>query len=224
MSVAIDVILICIAAVIILHAAKKGFVASALSFAFSLLGTVLSWLAAGMLCEQVYDRFVKVRLLSVINDSIIPAMENRADAGIESVLSVIPQPILDLAQQLGIWDGSAMSHLSSVVDASQWESAFFGPLATFLVKCVLFAVFSVILGIILRLLAGFINRLVKRSFLRGVNSALGALFGLLESALLLFVLSLCLTAICIPAADTSFASAVAESKICGLAVEILHSL
>ena len=224
MSIVVDLIFVVFAFFVILHAAKKGFVASAFSFASSLLGTVLSWLFAGMLCETVYTRFVKEHLLSFLQNSVLPTAENQVDDDLSAIAASIPDPLLDLARQLGLWDGGTAMDLSSIVNVQQLESAFLGPIAVFLVKCVLFVLFSIILGIVFRLLASLLNRLVKHSFLRGANIALGALFGALQSALLVFVLALCLTAICIPSAETSFAAAVADSKICGLAVEILHSL
>ena len=57
-----------------------------------------------------------------------------------------------------------------------------------------------------------------------LNTALGALFGALQAVLVLFIAALCLTAVACAAPESAFATAISDSKICSLAVEILHMI
>ena len=221
MQYLIDILLVALGVLFIVKAAQKGFVASALHFAFSLLGTVAAWVLAAAFCEQIYTRFFQPAMLSYLSDTLLANVENQLQTDWNALLSAIPASLLSLAEQIGL---DLSMDFSGVITAEQLENAFFGPVAVFIIKCVLFIVLSILLGIILRFVARIVNRLVKRSFLAGVNTALGALFGTLQAVLVLFIAALCLTAVACATPESSIAVAISNSKICSLAVEILHMI
>ena len=69
MQYLVDIIFVVLGMILIIRAAQKGFVASALNFAFSLLGTAVAWAFAAAFCEQIYVRFFQPTLLSYLNDT-----------------------------------------------------------------------------------------------------------------------------------------------------------
>ena len=224
MQYLVDIIFVVLGMIFIIRAAQKGFVASALNFAFSFLGTAVAWAFAAAFCEQIYVRFFQPALLSYLNDTFLVNLEGHMQSDWNALLSAVPESLLSLAEQIGITPSLSSLQLSGLVTAEQLESIFFGPIAVFVVKCALFIALSVVLGLVLRLVARLINRAVKRSFLQGLNTALGALFGALQAVLILFIAALCLTAVACAAPESAFATAISDSKICSLAVEILHMI
>ncbi len=215
MNYIIDIIIAAMAVIICVYSIKRGFVLSALEFAFSFVGTVISWFAAGQLCEPIYNGFIRERVLGYIDSAIV---------GSASVTPEIPESVIALGNKLGIFGENVSLDFSELITADKIESALLGPIAVFAVKCVSFILCSVILGILLKFAARAISKIVNRSPLKGVNSLLGGIFGLLKSGLIAVIAATAFVFISYLMPDSGFATAVASSKICGLAVEILNML
>lgn len=223
MNYILDICFIAVIAVILVRSAKRGFVLSALEFAFSLLGTAVSWTLAAMFCDEVYARFVKEKLMTYLNNTLLPGLENIASTDINAVLNAIPKPLLSAGQSLGLITSDSLSvDLSGALTAEKLESAFLGPIAIFAVKALLFVVLALVLGVLLRLVAHGVSRLVKASPLKIVNTLLGGLFGLLKGGLIVLVVALAVTSISYAIPNSEIAQAIDQSKICGFAVDILN--
>lgn len=219
----IDIILIILIAVIVVMGIKKGFIASVLEFAFSFLGTAVSWLVAANTCGAVYDKYFKAKLIEQLNDKFIPAVADKASSGINSILSAVPESILNLAEKIGITNiDELFLNASGIADVSALEKNFFGPVAVFAVKCILFICLSVVIGILFRLVTKLIAKAVKNSPVKGLNFLLGGLFGFCKATIIILVVSLVSVYVSYLAPQNSFSVAVSQSKICSLAVDILN--
>lgn len=222
MNYIIDIVFIALCAMITIRAAKRGFVLSALEFGFSLVGTAVSWVLSASLCEDVYTRLIREKMMTYLNDKLLPSLQAASTTDIQSVLNAIPKPLISAAEHLGIFSSDNLtSSLSGLLTAEKLESVLLGPVAIFFAKTILFVCFSLLIGIILRFAAHAISRLVKASPLKSVNALLGALFGLLKGSLIVLVFSLALTAFSYAIPESSFSDFISQSKICGFAVDIL---
>ncbi|MBR1810483.1 MAG: CvpA family protein [Clostridia bacterium] len=214
----IDILLGALCLIFAAVAAKKGFAAAALRFILSIVATAVSWLLAARFCQSFYDAFVRQRLLGYISKQLLPKLD-AATSTMNDFLSSLPAWIVSMTEKLGIHIGDAASQS---ITAERIETAYFGPLALFIVKTVLFVVFSLILGILFAIIAKIIAGRIKDSAARPLDITLGAALGLLHGVLVVFVLALILYAITYAVPNSEYAKYVNASFICRIAVEILN--
>ena len=218
----IDIILLVLCVFFAALAAKKGFTRAALDFVFSVIGTAASWFVANTFCGQIYQLLIRERLLQYINDKIITKITGTVD----SAISAVPGWITDSAVKLGIFDDTAdiAAGLTGNITAESLEQSFLGPVATFIVKAVVFVLLAAILGIILRIVSHAIGKAVRKSSAKGVDIALGAVLGIFKGVVVSLIISVLLYSIGYLIPDSEFVKFVDASYFCKISVALLNLL
>ena len=215
----IDICLGALILIFVLTAAKKGFASSALLFVLTVLGTAVSWAAAAKLCGWVYQSFVRSYLLDALEKHVAPLLSKPGDA-----VQLVSDFLVSVAVKLGLLqNGAALPALFSAdATVQSVEKTFFGPLATFLVKALLFALLAFVLGLVSRLLANRVRRSMKKSALHGVDTFFGGICGLLRGAVVVLIVCSVLNAVAGLATKTDLPQYVQASYFCSLTVDFLN--
>lgn len=219
----LDIVFSVFALIIVIEGVKKGFVSSVLEFAFAFLSSAVAWVVAAKTCNTVYNNYFREMLLSKLNERLIPSVSSNTAEGVSNVLSAVPDSVMNLAEKLGIGDLKLPNTDSLIpLTADNLEKNFFGPIAVFAVKCLIFVVLAVLLGIVFRIISNLISRAIKGSVFAGLNYLLGGIFGFCKATVIVLIISLIFVGISYALPQFSFSALISQSKICGFAVEILN--
>ncbi|MGN0521637.1 MAG: hypothetical protein ACI4IQ_03250 [Eubacterium sp.] len=182
----IDIVFICIIAVMALAGAKKGLLLSLLSTVRFLVAIPLSFGISDYYYQTVYDNYIRQTAYNYVLDKI------NNEANVENYLNQLTEKIEQLPMLFrSSLDISSLSSVSNESIASSITDTVIEPVALLLTKIVLFAavliVFYILTDIIIRLVKKLRSK--KHAPLHKTGSFLGALFGILKSFGLIYALS-----------------------------------
>lgn len=189
----IDIILIALLIVSILVGVKKGLLRSAVEFAGFFCAIPLAMLGSKKLAPLIYDQFFHQRLV----ENTVTKVEDYGDVSafitqIQDSLNSLPFSLDSLGQKIGIDINSTLSSmadgLSTANIAEQYVNSFLKPIIILVCTGVLFLVFFVVVAVLIKVLSFLLKNSHLPHGLKEVNGSLGAVFGLLKGAVLVFVL------------------------------------
>ncbi len=181
----VDVIFILIIVFMAFTGAKRGFLVSFLSAVRFIIGVPLSFGISDRYYQTVYDSYVR----QSIYDYVLKNINKQSD--VKSYLSELSESI----EQLPIFftdkpDTSLLSTFSTEKLAAYVTDNLIEPIAVITVKVVMFVgvfiAFYIISGILINLIKGLRKR--KDTPLHKTGGFLGALFGILKSAVFIYTL------------------------------------
>lgn len=159
---------------------KKGAVKIILSLVALIVAAFLAYYLSTPTAVFLNNKYITLSISSDIYESL--------ESG-EEPSSVLPDYINDLAEKSGINLDSLIlnntinkENISKIVDSHLSESI------TRVVSAVLIPVFFIIFSFILKLFVNIFSKLVKHSFVGGINSLLGAIFGALNGCVIVTVI------------------------------------
>lgn len=211
----VDVVLICVALGIVMRSYRKGLVASVIRLVGTLAAYAGAWIVSGPISKGLYTNFARGWVEQFAAD-LVPAdlqttIESiRSIGGLESMGITIGEAGKEVSQRLAEMLGeyglnnlpfglsvdseSLGSELTALVmekglsAAQALTQALLEPLATAVLRVaafvVVFSILSILVSILYRIGVGF-NHL---PLIGGVNRLLGACVGLLEAAIVLYLL------------------------------------
>lgn len=194
MSMALDIALIVIWAVFIITAAKKGFALSLLEFAAFAAAMVISFQLSSAFAPGLYENWLEPKVILALQEAL-PAKGGTAMQQAQAVLASLPEEAVSFAQTVGIDVNYLAGQIKELNLGSSDQLARLlaervgGPIVIQMCRLVLFCIFSVVISIILRLIAGVIDRIFSLPIL---NTALGAVLGAVKG--LLVIALICMTA------------------------------
>lgn len=197
MSMALDIVLLIIWAVFIIISAKKGFVLSLLEFAAVIVAMVVSFQLSSALAPQLYENWLEPKVILALQEAL-PAKGGTAAQQAQAVLASLPENAASFAKAVGIDVNYLAGQIRELNLGSSGQLAKLlaervgGPIVIQMCRFVLFCIFSVVISIVMKLLAGVIDRIFNLPVLRTANTALGALLGGLKG--LVIVALICMTA------------------------------
>jgi uncharacterized membrane protein required for colicin V production len=216
----LDVALLAVFALVLVHAIRKGFVASILSVAAWVVSLLLSGFVSAQLAQPIYESFVQ--------DSVRGAIEQKLDATVQvseladyggRLLDELPDALKDLAAFTGISLESLFAKLPNktlrMADAAKaLEQTIVAPMALAAIRWGVSILLFALLLFVTRLIARKLSKITKLPVLKQADRLLGAALGLLKGLLVVGVLALLLRAAASLLPESSdFAAAVQESRI-----------
>ena len=188
----IAVILILLLAVYIGY--RRGFVKAVIKLVGCVLAVVIASVASLPLASGIFDAFAGDKLQEVIASQMTSTDTAAVAAGIEAALDKLPGPVLNALEAYGLGtpeqiiggvkeslDGSVEDIARSVVEVV------IRPVAVALLRTLCFFILFIVLMILVALVANLISRVFTLPILRQMNGGLGAVVGIAEGVVLIFV-------------------------------------
>lgn len=196
MSWILDVFLILLYIFVIIVCAYRGFVKSVWSTVTVIGALILAYIFGPSLSEWVYDAFVYDCVSSYTYETVESIIEEKSDGyDVSDLLETAPDEFLNLLEHCGADLEEIKSTLSSSVTVSKdelYELA--GTIALPVSGTIsnLIGFVSIFLGaVIIISLLGFVLRLiVKVPIIRSINSLLGAVLGVAEGFIIVWIVCL----------------------------------
>lgn len=215
----VDIVLILIFAVIVIVAAKRGFVKSISGIVAWVLAGALALSFCGMVSDKIYETLFRDKVTQKIDERITVSEDAEEVVSIVSqVLSEIPEVVVTAAESVGI-DIEALGKKTESFTSSEksiaetLEENTVGPVIRAAIRAVVFVLMLIILSSLLAFLLKPIEKLVgKLPIVKQTNTVLGGVLGVIKAFVLIIVLSLILELLC-GFVNEDFAKAVEESKI-----------
>ncbi|MCH5170414.1 MAG: CvpA family protein [Oscillospiraceae bacterium] len=228
MTLILDIILAGIFIVLVIAAAKKGFVLTVLE----VVAIVAALFCASYISEPVsqgaYDTFLKDNIVENI-DSAINEKTGSGDLGVVAIDS-IPDYVFTFAECAGIDTNKVKANISTTISGAiqngktadigkKVEENFIRPIAVPAIRIIVFFILFVILLVVFRLLAKAVSKIIRLPLVKNVDTVLGALLGALRGLAVLIIISTVFVTM-LSGGDSDFAVAVRESKV----IEIVNSI
>lgn len=228
MTLILDIILAGIFIVLVIAAAKKGFVLTVLEVVAIIAALFCASYISEPVSQTTYDTFLKENIVENIDSAISEKTESK-DLGIIAIDS-IPNYIFDFAECAGIDTNKVKTNISTTISSgiqngktanigAKVEENCVRPIAVPAIRIILFFILFVILLIVFRLLAKALSKLVKIPIVKNVDTILGALLGALRGLAVLIIISTVFVTM-LSGGDSDFAVAVRESKV----IEIISKI
>lgn len=220
----IDIILVAVVLLIVFISAKRGIIRTV----FDLASGIMAFLGAKVLAPSVsvflYDSFVKEIALNFLNEKYAGIENAIADSvsNIASVFDFLPAGVLTYMENSGMMDSQALSHsiMTSITTVEQLEASVVAPVLTALLQILSFAVLALVLLVALRIASGFISKLItKVKIADKLNSALGAVFGLLKGGIYMLIIAAVISIV--SCSSQTVAAYAADSYICSLVASFI---
>ncbi len=214
MAYVLDIAVILIVVVTVIAGYRHGFLKSVIGVAGLLVSLALAFLVSGMISDGVYTGIIQPKteqaIAAGIGESIGAATS--VEDGLQAAVDYLPGVVQNFMED----EGLSPENLAQQVDretgniaqsiAVTLTDAVVRPVMTLVVRSVAFLLLFVVLLIVTGLLGKLLGGILKRTPLKGLNSALGAVLGLLKSALWVLVLVTVVQMIAHFSSETSFIS------------------
>lgn len=180
-----DILFLVVGVGLVLVCAKRGFLKSAIHFLKTVLAFVFAYLFGGKLGQFLCDKFIAAPVREWVYGRLEGLYTQAASSvNAEAIASEFPDFLLsdEIKENLSAAEGSGEELLNTMTDSIATPAAtvisnILGYIGVFVISLVLLWVAAIVL-----------TKLVERiTFLHRINTALGALLGLLIAVTLLFV-------------------------------------
>ena len=221
----IDVILLIFMVASALLAAKRGLLLSLLNLGAVVLSGILSKICAAPVSALVYNYLLHETVSSKLYE-ILPegSLSGQIGAGLESVLSELPKPLIAIAKQFNLYPDLSASG-TQVLTVEGIEEDYIMPLIigilTILATIVLFVLFSILLRLIARMIDHKATNKKDHKHIHRSNALLGGLVGLVRSVIPAGVICVVLNLIAPATGSSTLAALVDNSYFCGIIAKIL---
>lgn len=217
MDYILDIVIILCFAVCVFTGYKRGFVKALTGLVSNLISVIAARILSAQLAPQVYSNYFEKNFADNLTEKVA-SLSGNASAQIDSALSSIPG-ISGFMTVAGVDQASAVDNVAkqineggvSAVDALMTNIV--SPVATFMIRVVIFVIAFVVCLLVMKLLSFLLNKLAKLPVLKQFNKSLGFVFGVFEGLILVAVVSAVMLLIAGFTGDGGFSQLVANSKI-----------
>ena len=191
MAYVLDIAVILIVVVTVIAGYRHGFLKSVIGVVGLLASLLLAYFASGMISDWVYTGIIQRKTEQAITTGIGDSIG--AAASVEDGLRAAVEHLPGVVQSFMEEEGLSPESLAQQVDQKTEDTAkaiavtltdsVVRPVMTLVVRSVAFLLLFVVLLIVTGILGKLLGGILKRTPLKGLNSLLGALLGLLKSVL-----------------------------------------
>lgn len=221
MTLVLDIILAGIFIVLVVSAAKKGFVLTVLEVVAIIAALFCASYISEPIAQTSYDMFIKSSVVKTVNAEIsekaVPA--NLGDVAFEA----IPDYAVNFAECAGIDTQSVKISINNTISKAvqngktdeigeKVEENCVRPIAVPAIRIILFFILFVILLLVFRLIAKAVSKMVQIPVVGTLDTVLGGVIGALRGAAVLIIVSTVFVTM-LSGGDSDFAVAVRESKV-----------
>jgi len=220
----LDLILLCILAVVVLWAARRGFFATVLRLGAWLVSIAVAQVLSQMLAPTIYGAFVAAPARRMIESNLDQAIDgSQAAQYAQQVIAELPGAVAQLARRVGGVEPAVLienlndQRFTTQNAAYLLEQSIIAPIGVAVIRLLLSLVIFVALLFVARIICRKLESVRELPVLRQADGLLGAALGLVKGVLLLVVLSLVLqAAAALGQYDSAFAQAVDASRVVAL--------
>ncbi len=173
-SFVFDIILVAIILLCVFIGMKKGAMKVILSLVAFVVAAYLAYALSSPFAAFVNNKFVEPAVIRSVDSAISRTSESIEDA--------LPDFIADNAETFGINLDSG-----SIVNATDFVQKSVSPAVVKVVSSISMFIIFIVLAIALNFVASLLNKIIKVSFLGGLNKLLGGIFGALTGCIILIV-------------------------------------
>lgn len=174
-SLIFDIILVAVILISVIIGMKKGAMKVILSLVAFVVAAYLAYTLSSPFATFINNKFVEPAVIRSVDSAITDTTQSIEDA--------LPDFIADNADVLGI-----NLNADSIINASDFVQSTVSPMVIKIVSSVAMFVIFIILAIVLNFVASLANKIIKVSFLGGLNKLLGGVFGALTGCIIIFVI------------------------------------
>lgn len=212
LSLVVDGILILIFVSLILDGRRKGFFKTVLSLVATAISVLIAYEYSAPLAEWANEAFVQKAAVNTFAEAISVHLSS----GTQAIIDAIPDYIVKAAEAGGVTVSSAVSDISSSVDAvqaaEQIYSGIYGILVFPILSVIAFIILYAIGNAVLSFGISFVNNIFRLPVLKGLNKLLGGVIGAVKGAVVLVILCTVLVVVS-PILPEELSSAVNEAAI-----------
>ncbi|HPU67230.1 MAG TPA: CvpA family protein [Clostridiales bacterium] len=218
----LDFIFIAVVVLTVFFAAKKGFVLSLIEFVSGLLAIFISYAVAPAVAGSIYNSYFKEKVIGILTEKF-PALASGKPLtiSISDITNILPKSLSFLAENVGLESGRIeLPNASKYISIEQLEQNLAAPIMKVALTVIAFAILSIVLIIALRIAARLLNKLVKVTPLRSLNTLLGAVFGAVKGILQTGILAAVLSLLGSLTTPSALSGLVENSKICEFVLKL----
>lgn len=189
----IDILLIAVVILCVFVGLKKGLLRSAIEFAGFFAAVPAALYGSRALAPVIYNNFFHQKLL----ENTVTKIDGYGDisafvAGIQNTVNSLPFSLDALGEKFGFDISGTLagmsSGLSNATIAEQYVNSFLKPIITMVCTGILFFVFFIVVVILIKVVSFLLKNSHLPHGLKEVNGSLGAVFGFLKGAVVVFVI------------------------------------
>lgn len=216
-----DIVLILLVIFLALLSAKRGLLRSLLNLGVVILSGILSRILANPVVDLLYTGFahepIRNKLLSLLPEGSVSGQ-------IDSVLAQLPEPVIAIAKQFGLYP--QLNNGTQVLSVEAIEMDYIKPVVTGVAVVVVTVILYFILSLILRFVANMINERLTDSdnhkWMHGVNAVMGGVVGLIKGVIPAGILCVAANLLTPVIGNANFTELVNSSYFCHLAANLFH--
>ena len=192
-SFILDAVLIILCIIVVTVSVRQGFVKTVLSivssFASVLVSVTLTPYAAGF----IYDKYLLGYISGGIKSTVLSLTDGGSSEGIAKMFSDMPEVLSRIFARYNVGDDAVTSMSEEAALGSLTVDGICdiiaSPIASVLSNVIAFVVCFIVTVILLKIIIYLVDRFFDLPVLKSINKAVGFLFGILLSALIVFVYS-----------------------------------
>ncbi|MGN0519256.1 MAG: CvpA family protein [Candidatus Fimenecus sp.] len=213
----IDIIFVCIFFAAVVVAAKKGIVRTVLDIAAFVLTVVLAAQIAAPMARTLYSTFMSDRIEAKIEDTLTTGEAATNTKKAAAVLESLPGFVKGYLEKSGVSADTLAQQIASG-QAGKDTAAYLAdevaqPICESVLTGILFLLFCAVLGCLLQWAAGGVSKLFKLPIVKTANAALGAVFGAVKGAVLIYIAVALLVFLAPRASNSKIQQAVHDSQV-----------
>ena len=196
MEYIVDIIIILIFGCIVISSLRKGFFKSLFELAGTLISLVISRTLSEGLAPQFFDTFIRKGAENYLAASLGDIGTKDYALQAQETLNAIPEALNGIMNLMGI-DKAAMLEKIKEADlggsnlVESLISNIVEPMGTAIIQFILFVIFAVVVGFLLKIVVRLLDGIIKKlPAVKQLNSALGAVFGVLRGIIIVAIISM----------------------------------
>ncbi len=223
----IDIVCLLLIGLIVWMGVRKGIFITVLHILAYVLAGVISRVGAQPIASFVYQRFLREHVMNSLNAALPSgSVGGSVNEFIDAAVQSIPEQLRAIAQSLGLLPSEeTKSTISQVLTTTQLEQDYVSPIITKVLTFITMVLLFVVISVILRLVAVWVNSALfdKREggILSTVNKIGGGALGLIKGVIPILFIGILLILIA-PAIGNAFLSGqVEQSYLCTFLSKLL---
>ena len=199
MHIAIDLILVALAAFIIIRCWRRGLVKSVIGFVCNVVALVAAYALTPLVSDFLCSHVFLDRISSGIDSTVRSAASTPVGTDVSTFLSKIPETLAGTLEKFNIGGDSFKNFIKGMKEtgdeAVEKVSDFIAkPTAYIISNAIAFILIFIVALILLRLISKLILMIFKAPIIRTADKTAGLIFGIVNALIVVWVLSLALKA------------------------------
>ncbi len=214
MAYLLDIAVILIVVATVIAGYRHGFLRSIIGVIGLLVSLLLAFFVSGLIADGVYTGIIQPKteetIASGISESIGAA--GSVEDGLKAAVEYLPGVVQNFMEDEGLSPESLAGQVDQKTEdtahaiAATITDAVVRPVMTLAIRVVCFLILFVVLLVVTGILGKLLGKIIKHTPLKGVNSILGAVLGLLKSVMWVLFLVTVVQMIAHFSSDTGFIS------------------